>query len=74
MNDPINQPSHYTGGKVQCIDAIEAATIGLEGIEAVCTGNVIKYCWRWKLKNGTEDLKKARWYLDKLIQQVGDEK
>ena len=74
MNDPINHPSHYTGGKVQCIDAIEAATIGLEGIEAVCTGNVIKYCWRWKLKNGTEDLKKARWYLDKLIQQVGDEK
>lgn len=66
--DNVNHPSHYTAGKVECIDAIEAATSGLEGIQAVCTGNVIKYIWRWRRKNGVEDLRKARWYLDKLIE------
>lgn len=71
--DNINQPSHYTAGKVECIDAIEAATTGLEGIEAVCTGNAIKYLYRWKLKNGMEDLKKARWYLDRLISKIEKE-
>lgn len=65
--DKVNHPSHYTTGKVECIDALEAATTGLEGIEAVCTANAIKYLWRWKHKNGVEDLKKARWYLDRLI-------
>ncbi|MBW7475936.1 DUF3310 domain-containing protein [Paenibacillus oenotherae] len=70
MNDNVNQPSHYTAGNVECIDAIEAATTGLEGIEAVCTANVIKYVWRWKRKNGLEDILKARWYLDKLIKQL----
>jgi len=66
--DNVNHPSHYTSGKVECIDAIESATQGLESIEAVCTGNVIKYIWRWKQKNGIEDLKKAEWYLNRLIQ------
>lgn len=65
--DPVNKPAHYNQGKVECIDALETATMGLEGIEAVCTANVIKYMWRWKLKNGVEDLKKALWYLNKLI-------
>ena len=64
--DNIN-PQHYTSGKVECIDALEAATANLSGIEAVCTANAIKYLWRWKQKNGVEDLKKARWYLDRLI-------
>lgn len=68
--DVINNPSHYTNGKIECIDAIEVATESLNGIQAVCTGNVIKYIWRWKLKNGIEDLKKARWYLDKLISEL----
>lgn len=68
--DTVNHPSHYTAGKVECIDAIEAATVGLEGIQAVCTGNVIKYVWRFSRKNGIEDLRKARWYLDKLIMEV----
>lgn len=66
--DVIDHPSHYTAGKIECIDAIEAATSGLEGIQAVCTGNVIKYVWRFSRKNGVEDLRKARWYLDKLIE------
>lgn len=66
MKDNIN-PQHYTSGKVECIEALESATQNLTGIEAVCTANVIKYLWRWKQKNGVEDLNKARWYLDRLI-------
>lgn len=68
--DNVNSPRHYTAGKVECIDALEAATQGLEGIEAVCTANAIKYLWRWKRKNGTEDLKKARWYINKLLGEL----
>ena len=66
-HDPVNHPSHYTQGGVECIDALKAATTGLEGIEAVCTANAIKYLWRWKQKNGTEDLRKAVWYINRLI-------
>lgn len=65
--DAVKHPAHYTAGKIECIDALEAATAGLSGIEAVCTANAIKYLWRWKLKNGTQDLEKAKWYIDKLI-------
>lgn len=71
-NDTVNHPSHYTQGGIECIEAIKAATVGLEGIEAVCTGNAIKYSWRWKQKNGTEDLKKAIWYINKLIEEKED--
>ena len=72
MNDKINHPSHYTSGKVECIDAIESATAGLQGIGAVCTANAIKYLWRWKKKNGVEDLQKAQWYISKLIEVQND--
>jgi hypothetical protein len=70
MSDIVNHPSHYTTGKVECIDAIEAATQGLEGLDAVCTANAIKYLWRWKKKNGIEDLHKAVWYTEKLIDKL----
>lgn len=66
MSDNIN-PDHYKQGKVECIDALEAATINKTGIEAVCTANVIKYLWRYEAKNGLEDVKKAQWYLNRLI-------
>lgn len=66
--DAVNHPPHYTSGKIECIDAIEAATEGLNGFEGYCAGNVIKYIWRWKKKGGVEDLKKAQWYLEKLVQ------
>lgn len=65
--DTVNHPAHYTTGGIECIDAIAAATAGLEGIEAACTANAIKYLWRWKRKNGREDLRKARWYIDHLL-------
>lgn len=67
IKNNVDHPKHYTNGKYECIDIIEDVTKDLKGLEAVCTANVIKYMWRWKLKNGVEDLKKARWYLNKLI-------
>lgn len=63
----VNHPPHYTAGKVECIDALEAATTGLRGIEAVCTANAIKYLWRQSRKNSIEDLKKCIWYVQYLI-------
>ena len=69
--DMVNHPDHYkaeTGMEV--IDVIEAFTFDLKGIEATDTGNVIKYICRWKKKNGLEDLEKARWYLNRLIDLV----
>lgn len=68
MVDMVNQPPHYTRGGVECIDALASATAGLEGLDAVCTANAIKYLWRWKHKNGVEDLRKAQWYIAKLIE------
>jgi hypothetical protein len=74
VKDNVNHPSHYTQGAIECIDAIKEATKGLLGIEAVCTANIIKYVWRWKLKNGIEDLKKAEFYLKYLIKEVSNKK
>lgn len=68
MNENVNHPAHYNGGSVECIDAIRAA---LEKqttpYAAFLTGQVIKYLWRWPQKGGVEDLRKAAWYLDRLI-------
>ena len=72
MKDNVNHPNHYTKGGIECIEAIKAATEGLTGMEAVCTGNAIKYLWRWKWKNGAEDIKKAIWYLQRLLKEVSD--
>lgn len=68
--DMVNAPPHYIQAGVECIDAIAAATSGKSGIEAVCVANVVKYLWRYELKNGVEDVKKARWYLDRLIGEL----
>ncbi len=70
--DAIN-PQYYKRGKVECIDALETATQGLEGIEAVCTAIAIKYLWRWKEKNGAQDLNKAIWYINHMIKNIRNE-
>lgn len=70
--DNVNHPQHYTQGSIECIDAIAEAVKDLKGVAATDTGNVIKYMWRWQHKGGTEDLKKARWYLDHLISKMED--
>ena len=66
-DDAVAHPSHYTAGKVECIDGIESALTGLEGMEAFCTGCAIKYLWRWKRKGGKQDLAKAKWYIDRML-------
>lgn len=68
--DNVNSPSHYTQAGIECIDAITAAVSGKSGIEAVCVANVIKYLWRYELKNGVEDVKKAQWYLNRLVSEM----
>ena len=64
-NDPVNKPEHYRKGDIECIDAIRSA-LG-DGFPDYCRGNVMKYLWRYKNKNGIEDLLKAQWYLNAKI-------
>lgn len=66
--DTVNHPSHYMQGSIEVIDMIESAVTGLEPFEAVLVGNAMKYLCRWKHKNGVEDLQKAIWYINKLIE------
>lgn len=63
------QPSYYinTNGNT-CNDAIDIMTKDFKGIEAFCVGNIIKYIWRFKKKNGITDLEKAKSYLNLLIE------
>jgi hypothetical protein len=68
--DVVNHPSHYADGSIECIDAMESMMAGsdLPDHDAYLWGNVFKYIWRWHKKAGVQDLKKARWYLDRLIE------
>ena len=71
QTDMVNSPPHYNQAGVECIDAIRAATD--EGYQYYLQGNIIKYLWRYRYKNGVQDLEKAKWYLDKLIGEIEDE-
>ena len=71
-SDMVCHPAHYNQGKVECIDAMAAATVNNRGIEAICVSNIIKYLWRYEAKNGLEDVKKAAWYLNRLIDELED--
>ena len=64
--DVVEQPPHYRVGEVEAIDYIEQQ-LGGQGIRHYLEGNILKYMHRWRYKNGVEDLRKAKWYLDKLI-------
>lgn len=72
-NDEVNSPSHYCKGGIECIDVIKVCTEGLVGMEAVCTANIIKYIFRWKDKNGLTDVKKCKWYVERLIKEQENE-
>ena len=65
-NDNINHPKHYTQGTIEVIDAIEQLGLGYH------ESNVLKYVARWKYKDGIDDLKKAQWYLNRLIKKEED--
>ena len=68
--DYVNSPPHYNSGDIECIDAIESATNS--GFEYYLQGVIIKYLWRYRYKGGVEDLKKARWYLARLVFYADD--
>lgn len=66
MSDAIN-PNHYKKGLIEPIDLIESLSLGF------CEGNIVKYVSRWRHKNGLEDLHKALWYLERLIEKESKE-
>lgn len=68
MNDNVKHPDHYTQGGIECIEAIKGMTG--DGFADYLRGNILKYLWRYKHKNGREDLLKARQYLDWLIENT----
>lgn len=73
MTDMVNRPAHYQQGGVECIEAIEAS-MSREEFQGYLKGNIEKYVWRYRYKNGVQDLAKARWYLDRLISALESEK
>jgi len=74
MHDPVNNPRHYAkNGGIECIEAIEAS-MDKDDFRGFLKGNIIKYVWRWKFKNGVEDLRKADWYLQRLIKEATSNK
>lgn len=64
--DVVNKPKHYNQSGVECIEAIEAA-LSPEELRGYFKGNILKYTWREQYKNKDEDLRKANWYLQRLI-------
>ena len=70
--DKVNSPAHYGQGTIECIDYIEDFLTREEFI-GYLRGNIAKYLHRWRYKNGLEDLKKAQWYQNKLIEVVGND-
>lgn len=69
--DLVNHPNHYISNTgLESIDVIKSFTGNLTGFEAVATANALKYLMRWKRKNGAEDLKKARWYINELLEYL----
>ena len=68
--DNVNHPKHYLKGGLECIQVIKAQ-LTPEQYKVYLYGNVLKYMWRWPEKNGIEDLRKAKHYLEWLIEEVG---
>ena len=68
-DDKVNSPSHYRSGNIECIEAIEEALTD-EELRGYFKGNCLKYLWREQYKNQLEDLKKAQFYLNRLIKNV----
>lgn len=65
VNDPVNHPAHYADScSLECLQVMEV-TFGRQAVISFCMCNAFKYMWRYKNKNGLEDLKKAEWYLNK---------
>lgn len=72
VTDNVNHPKHYGQGDIECIEYI-ADFLSYDEYVGYLRGNVAKYLHRWRYKNGLEDLKKAQWYLSKLVEEVENE-
>jgi hypothetical protein len=68
VEDYVNSPLHYGQGTIECIKYIEDF-LNRDEYTGYLRGNIAKYLHRWRYKNGVEDLKKAQWYLEALVQQ-----
>lgn len=66
-NDNVDHPAHYCTGKYECIDVM-TEVFGVEAVQNFCQCNAFKYLYRTNRKNGLEDMKKARWYINKFIE------
>lgn len=66
-NDIVNHPGHYETGKFECIEVMQEA-LGIDSVKDFCICNAFKYLYRHKRKNGLEDIKKAKWYIDKYLE------
>lgn len=70
--DNVNHPPHYTQGGIECIEAIKAS-MSHDAFIGYLKGNVLKYLWRYESKGKpVEDLKKAGWYMDRLVQEISN--
>ena len=67
INEPINHPDRYAGGRYECIDVM-VDVFGVQAVKDFCKLNAFKYLWREEKKGGIEDAKKAIWYLEKFIE------
>ena len=70
LQDMVNNPPHYNQHGIECLDAIRAATG--KGYQYYLQGNILKYLWRYRYKNGKEDLRKALFYLQRMIEEVDE--
>lgn len=74
--DAVDRPMHYEGdGRVTCMDALESMHAGYDRAAVDCSvaywcGCVLKYLWRWPLKDGVKDLKKAKRCLKYAIKKI----
>lgn len=69
MSDQVNHPDHYTQGSIECIDAM-IETQGAQAVRDYCICNAFKYIWRHNSKNNDQDIRKAKWYIDKYLELV----
>lgn len=67
MTDYVNSPPHYNSGNIECIEAIQQS-MQPDAFFGYLKGNIQKYVWRYEMKKGVQDLEKAQWYLNKLIE------
>ena len=67
----VEHPAHYTKGSIECIQAIKSSMSSNEYL-AYCKGNVIKYMWRYEEKGKEEDLRKAKAYIDFMLEELSD--